>query len=257
MPQSLAALNRGRLSPFTRIRKHGSSAAVYLLALLLLTLTFLLAAQAHAGQKKVAIYGDSLATGLFFGMQELLGDIKKLEVVRRSKGGTGLVRDDEYDWVARSEEYVRSDSPDVVVVSLGGNDRQNFTFGGQTVERFTDDWWIEYMRRVEQVMMSLKRGSRTVYWLGIPIVRSDRMTQDYAKLNILFRELSRVHGIIHVDIWDRFRSADRRFSAYETISGQKLRVRTSDGIHFTKFGNQRLAQIVTGAMVQQVVLIRQ
>ena len=65
----------------------------------------------------------------------------------------------------------------MVVVSLGGNDRQDFSFNGRSVERFSDDWWIEYMRRVEQVMMSLKRGSRTVYWLGIPIVRSDRMTQ--------------------------------------------------------------------------------
>ncbi len=251
MSQSLTALQRTRFLPRSWIKRLRPPPASYVLAVVLLTLTFLLAAQAHAGQKRVAIYGDSLATGLFFGMRELLGDIDKLEVLRRSKGGTGLVRNDEYDWVARAEEYVTADRPDVVVVSLGGNDRQNFNFNGNSIERFTDDWWIEYMRRVEQVMMSLKRGSRTVYWLGIPIVRSDRMTQDYAKLNTLFRELCRVHGIIHVDIWERFRSSDRRFSSYVTVSGQKMQVRTSDGIHFTEFGNQRLAQIVTGAMVQQ------
>ena len=224
--------------------------------LLFLALCILFPGHAPAGQKKVAIYGDSLATGLFFGMQELLGDIRKLEVVRRSSGGTGLVRDDEYDWVARTEEYVREDRPDVVVVSLGGNDRQDFTYGGINVERFTDDWWIEYMRRAEQVMMSLKRGSRTVYWLGIPVVRSERMTRDFAKLNVLFRELCKVHGIVYVDIWEHVRSPDRRFSPFETVSGEKMRVRTRDGIHFTKFGNRRLAQIVTGTMVRQVTHVR-
>ena len=162
MSQSPGALQRRRLSPLAWIRKLKPPAPSYLLALVLLTVSFLLAAQAHADRKKVAIYGDSLATGLFFGMQELLGGIDKLEVVRRSRGGTGLVRDDEYDWVARAEEFVKDDRPDVVVVSLGGNDRQDFTFHGENVERFTDDWWIEYMRRAEQVMMSLKRGSRTV-----------------------------------------------------------------------------------------------
>jgi hypothetical protein len=254
MSQSFSALQGRRVLTLAWFKRLRARAATYTLALFLLTLTLLVAAQANADQKKVAIYGDSLATGLFFGMQELLGDIDKLDVVRRSQGGTGLVRDDEYDWVVQAEKYVSDDRPDVVVVSLGGNDRQDFTFNGMNVERFTEEWWIEYMRRAEQVMMSLKRGSRTVYWLGIPIVRSDRMTQDYAKLNVLFRELCRVHGIIHVDIWDKFRSADRSFSPYEKISGKIKRVRTRDGIHFTKFGNQRLAQIVTGAMVQQVAV---
>lgn len=207
---------------------------------------------ASAGTKKLAIYGDSLATGLYQGMQDLLEGTHQFDVIRHSKGGTGLVRDDEYDWVARAEQYVQKDRPDVVIVSLGGNDRQNFSFPGFNVERFSDEWWFEYMRRAEQVMMSLKRKAKKVYWLGIPVVRSQRMTADYEKLNVMFRELTRVHGIIYVDIWDKFRGPDKRFTSYERVSGRNQRVRLRDGIHFTRFGNQLLAQVVTGAMRQEL-----
>ncbi len=223
-------------------------------AIVFVILSSLAIGPATAGPKRVAVYGDSLATGLFFGMQDLFGSQNSYNVTRRSKGGTGLVRDDQYDWVRQAEGFVHKDRPDVVVVSLGGNDRQDFTFKAHRVERFTEEWWIEYIRRAEQVMMALKRSAPKVYWLGIPVVRSNRMTKDYARLNVLFRELAQIHGIVYVDIWNKFRGPDQRFSPFETISGKKKRVRNRDGIHFTKYGNRRLAQIVTGAMRQQVAL---
>lgn len=229
-----------------------SQAAIHLV---LLAVLYAAMSPAIAAPKRIAIYGDSLATGLFFGMQELLGHDKLYQVTRRSKGGTGLVRDDQYDWVNQVAGFVRHDMPEIVVVSLGGNDRQDFSFATHRVERFSEDWWIEYIRRAEQVMLALKNSTaRKIYWLGIPVVRSEKMTRDYARLNVLFRELAQVHDITYVDIWEAFRGPDRKFSPFEVISGSKRRVRNQDGIHFTKFGNQRLAQIVTGAMRQKIAL---
>ena len=231
---------------------HPARVTVHVLLLILLCAV---AMPAYAAPKRVAIYGDSLATGLFFGMQELHGRNGLYEVTRRSKGGTGLVRNDQYDWVNQVAGFVRKDRPEIIVVSLGGNDRQDFTFASHRVERFSEDWWIEYMRRAEQVMMALKQSTaRKIYWLGIPVVRSEKMTRDYARLNTMFRELADVHGIEYVDIWDLFRGPDRKYSPFETISGAKKRVRNTDGIHFTKFGNHRLAEIVTGAMHQKIAL---
>lgn len=216
----------------------------------------ILEAGAQPAPQKLAIYGDSLATGVFFGMRDVFTKTAGTRVIRRSMGGTGLVRNDHFDWVAHADRFVRRDRPDVVVVSLGGNDRQDFVLRGRRIRRFTDAWWVEYMRRAEQVMRSLKRVSPKVYWLGIPVVRSTRMTQDYAKLNAQLRRLCRMHGIVYVDIWDRFRGADRRFTAFETVSGRTLRVRNRDGMHFTRHGNRRLAQIITGAIGGRVHLIR-
>lgn len=213
-------------------------------------------AGAQPAPQKLAIYGDSLATGVFFGMRDMFTKTAGTRVIRRSLGGTGLVRNDHFDWVAHADRFVRRDRPDVVVVSLGGNDRQDFVLRGRRIRRFTDAWWAEYMRRAEKVMRSLKRVSPKVYWLGIPIVRSPRMTQDYARLNARLRRLCRMHGIVYVDIWHRFRGADRRFTAYETVSGRTLRMRNPDGMHFTRHGNQRLAQIIAGAIRGRIHLSR-
>lgn len=205
---------------------------------------------------RIAIYGDSFATGIYFGMRDVLPKLPEVSISRRTKGGTGLVSDGDYEWIRQVGEFVHADRPNIVIVSLGGNDLKDLHFRDLTVKRFSDLWWREYVRRAERVMLDLRAAGSTVYWVGIPIVRSEHLMRDYRKLNGLYRELTRQYGIHYIDLGTAFRGPNRGYTPFETVAGQRKRLRHTDGIHFTEWGNLRLAQLIANAIRQQMASVR-
>lgn len=198
---------------------------------------------------RVYVYGDSLATNLFHGMKSMESRDGFYTVRRRTRGATGLVRDDEYDWFGRMGRYLKIDRPDVAVVTFGGNDRQDLRTGQGRLRRFTRRWWQEYRRRVDRFMGRIKRHSRHVYWLGLPVLRSQRMTADYKKFNRLYREIAGRHEITYIDVWEMFQSPSGGYSAFgPTVDGERRRLRHVDGIHFSNHGSRKLAQAVIDAI---------
>ncbi len=201
---------------------------------------------------RMVVYGDSLATNVFHGLQGYARRAGFYTVKRRTRGGTGLIRDDQYDWYERTLRFLREDRPDIVVVTFGGNDRQSLSSGRLRLKRFSERWWREYRRRVDRYMAALKRATPHVYWVGLPVVRSGRMTRDYAKFNRVYRTYAAKHGVVFVDTFDRFQADGGGYtSAGADIDGGRRTLRTSDGIHFNGAGGQVLAQLVVAAIRRQ------
>jgi hypothetical protein len=199
-------------------------------------------------KQRMFVYGDSLATNLFHGLESYAERAGFYTVRRRTRGATGLIRDDEFDWYARTLRHLRKDRPDILVVTFGGNDRQDITTGRGRIRRFSSRWWQDYRRRVNRYMAAVKRRVAEVYWLGLPVVRSRRMTADYAKFNRLYRELAAQNGITFVDTWRRFQARDGGYTPkVRGVDGQLRHVRNSDGIHFNPAGSLVLAQLVVAA----------
>ena len=72
-----------------------------------------------------------------------------------------------------------------------------------------------------------------------------RLARDSAYLNDLYRSRAEKAGIIYVDVWDGFVDEAGKFSSQgPDYQGQILRLRTGDGIHFTKYGARKLALYV-------------
>jgi hypothetical protein len=64
-------------------------------------------------------------------------------------------------------------------------------------------------------------------------------------LNDLFRSRAEKAGITYVDVWDGFVDEGGRFAQQgPDFEGQTRRLRTSDGLHFTKAGARKLAHYV-------------
>ena len=73
----------------------------------------------------------------------------------------------------------------------------------------------------------------------------DRFNAQVIKLNELYKERAEKAGAHYVDIWDAFADVDGQYDAYgPDINGQNAKLRTSDGIHFTKAGSRKLAQFL-------------
>jgi len=79
----------------------------------------------------------------------------------------------------------------------------------------------------------------------LPAIRGTRSTSDMSYLDELFRERAEKAGITYVDVWDGFVDEQGRYTSQgPDFEGQIRRLRTYDGIHFTKAGAEKLAHYV-------------
>ena len=109
----------------------------------------------------------------------------------------------------------------------------------------TDKWAELYAKRVDDMIAALKSKGVPVLWVGLPAVYGTKSTSDMSYLDEIFRARAERAGIIYVDIWDGFVDESGRYVTQgPDFEGQIRRLRTGDGVHFTKFGAVKLAQYV-------------
>ena len=109
----------------------------------------------------------------------------------------------------------------------------------------SEKWELAYVKRIDATIAALKSAGVPVIWVGLPSQRSTKTTENSSYLNELYRSRAEKAGIIYVDIWDGFVDEAGKFSPQgPDYLGQTRRLRTSDGIYFTKFGARKLAHYV-------------
>ena len=130
------------------------------------------ALSARSHHLTVAVVGDSVAHDLARGMEALFEDKPHVRVIRQTKFATGLVRTDYYDWNAVASAFMRMHNPDIVVIVMGGNDRQDIRAHGRRYDPLSKGWIRQYEHRVAHFMRISSAGTRKVYWVSLPPVRS-------------------------------------------------------------------------------------
>jgi uncharacterized protein len=109
----------------------------------------------------------------------------------------------------------------------------------------TDQWAGLYVKRVDAMITALKSKGVPVIWVGLPAIRGTKATSDMSYLDELYRERAERAGIIYVDIWDGFVDEDGDYAVQgPDFEGQTRRLRTADGIYFTKAGAVKIASYV-------------
>lgn len=111
---------------------------------------------------------------------------------------------------------------------------------------FRDDRWVElYAKKIEDMIAVLKTRGVPVVWVGLPAVRGPKATSDMLFLDALYRDAAGKAGITYVDVWDGFVDESGRFMAQgPDFEGQIRRLRSADGVFFTKAGARKLAHYV-------------
>jgi hypothetical protein len=109
----------------------------------------------------------------------------------------------------------------------------------------TDKWAELYSKRIDDMIAAVKSRGVPVLWVGLPAVYGTKSTSDMSYLDELFRERAERAGITYVDIWDGFVDESGRYVTQgPDFEGQTRRLRTGDGVHFTKAGAIKLAEYV-------------
>lgn len=195
--------------------------------------------------RKVLVVGDFVGSGLAWGLDQAFAEEPRLVVIDRSDGSSGFVRDDYLDWASRIAELLDSEKPDIVVVEMGANDRQQIKTAEGRLSPGSDEWRKAYQQRVERFLLALKVYGKPVYWVGAPPLRSSDASADMAELNQLFKARSDAVGAHFIDVWDGFADESGKFIARgPDVDGQMRNLRLSDGINFSKAGKRKLAFFV-------------
>jgi uncharacterized protein len=114
------------------------------------------------------------------------------------------------------------------------------------VYEFREERWVElYNKKIEELIGVLKSKGVPVVWVGLPAVRGTKATADMLFLDSLYREAAGKAGITYVDVWDGFVDEAGRFLQQgPDFEGQIRRLRSYDGVYFTKPGARKLAHYV-------------
>ena len=111
---------------------------------------------------------------------------------------------------------------------------------------FRSDRWAEvYSRRIDETIAALKSKGVPVFWVGLPSVRGAKSTADAVYLNDLYRARATRAGIVYIDVWDGFVDEAGKYSNFgPDYEGQTRRLRSGDGVYFTRYGARKLAHYV-------------
>jgi uncharacterized protein len=111
---------------------------------------------------------------------------------------------------------------------------------------FREERWVElYTRKIDEMIGVLKSRGVPVLWVGLPAIRGAKPTADMLFLDSLYREAASKAGITYVDVWDGFVDEAGRFLQQgPDFEGQIRRLRSYDGVYFTRPGARKLAHYV-------------
>jgi uncharacterized protein len=230
----------------------------------------------------IVVMGDGMAGWLAYGLEDAFSDTPGVAILRKDKLRSGLLRydsKDDLDWWHVARDVLTEEKANYVVMMLGLNDRanmhekdlakeaekQNSENGAAkgadaepsiiapeptrpvngVIEFRSDPWAKIYTRRIDETIAALKSKGVPVFWVGLPSIRGTKSTADAVYLNDLFRARAARAGINYIDVWDGFVDEQGKFSSYgPDYEGQTRRLRTPDGVFFTKYGARKLAHYV-------------
>lgn len=199
----------------------------------------------------IGVFGDSLADGLWIGINRAYrNDPRVDDVARLSEVSTGMANWVYRDIAEKTADQLAQRQYDVAVVLFGSNDIQGIRDDTGGVHRFrSSSWEAIYSARVDEIITQLQAHGASVYWVGLPVMRSNGYDRNVQYLNAIFRERAAALGAVYIDTRAVMAGADGGYTAYlPDRNGVDRLVRSDDGIHFTLPGYVRMAAPVIAAI---------
>ena len=209
---------------------------------------------------RIWIAGDSLVITPGYAIVRAAGASPVMEPVGTVDGrvATGLTRPDVFNWFEEIRARVKELRPKAVVLDFGGNDDKAYMTGlpeGVTIDDFGGSVWrSEYARRVGGLMDMINRGGAFVIWIGLPQTRSPDQTARFDVVNAVVQKQARKRPgrAAFIDTYRLFAGDDGGYTEYlRNLSGDLVRVRAADGVHFEREGGDLIAREVLRALNQQ------
>jgi hypothetical protein len=146
------------------------------------------------------------------------------------------------NWMRHAAAQARSIHPDATVVWIGPN--EGFPINGASC---CGAAWVKgYAARARSMMRSYRRGGRAaVYWLTLPIPRSDKLARVMRAVNrAILRAARRAGSGVHVIDMRKVFTPHNRFQQQACYRGRCFDARQPDGVHLSISGSRVAADII-------------
>jgi hypothetical protein len=205
-------------------------------------------AQDVPGAPVIVVFGDSQAAGLARGLQRVLAEDPRFRVLNRTHAGASLIHD-ENEWLGPVAQFAEREKADIAIVMFGANDRLDMREGRKTLRFRSETWRAEYTARIDRILDRLAAARLRVLWLGNPIARSERYSEDMSYINEVYAEAITRYGFQFIPLWTVVADEGGNYTAYgKDRSGVTQRLRGVDGIHFTSAGYELIADKIVGQL---------
>jgi uncharacterized protein len=208
------------------------------------------AAAEPATKIKIAFAGDSIVDNYWSGISRIIAASScmrnTVELGRFAKNGTGLTRGDRLYWPREIRRIGESFKPNLIVVSLGVNDRQFIVDGaGKRTAWGSPDWSSKYLQEVDEFLNSAVATKAALLWIGLPVMRESVDNTDAQEKNQIYADAIAKLGeskFEYIEPWKLNASGSDTYSSYgPDRSGRMVQIRTADGQHFTVAGEDLAA----------------
>lgn len=195
---------------------------------------------------RVLFAGDSMMQGVApIVISRLRKDYPKGVFVDVSKPSTGLVAKRYFDWPKKIEEESIKHRIQIIVMFLGPNDPWDIYEGKKRYAFPSESWEEKYRGRVDEVLDFAASNGIRVIWIGLPVMREERIKQGAKIENRIFQGEAEKYKFEYMPTEDFLGSLDAPYTKYiEDPKRGKLAVRLDDGVHFTKLGLRMISSRV-------------
>lgn len=194
------------------------------------------------------VIGDSLAAGLWSGVSRQIENDDRISLNGRYKEDSGLSRPEYYDWNGALPKILASNKIDIAIVMIGSNDAQAIRDGQARYAFDTPEWRQAYVKQVDRLMASLKAAGAAVYWMEMPPMQAVKYDGSMKVISAIHEERAIAAGVRFIAtraaLSDKGKYAESGFDQ----AGEFVRMRSRDGVHFLREGNNKLAGLVMAAI---------
>jgi uncharacterized protein len=190
------------------------------------------------------IGGDSLAGSLGPSLGSIAGATGVVQPYFDSRVSSGLANPGFFDWPTHATTEMATINPEIVAFIIGANDWGDVS---------GDTWRADYAQKVDTMMTTLIGPGRTVYWIGSPTLKDEKMDAAVVEVNAVAVEVAQRHPEVHyVDAYKLFSDSAGTFASnLPDETGKVVTMRGGDGVHFTTDGADYLARVVYKLIDQQ------
>jgi len=194
-------------------------------------------ALSSADPLRLWIGGDSLAGSLGPSLGAIAGATGVVQPYFDSRVSSGLANPGFFDWPTHATTELATINPEIVAFIVGANDWSDVS---------GNSWKADYEQKVDTMMTTLIGPGRTVYWIGSPTLKDEKMDAAVAEVNAIAAAVAKRHPEVdYVDAYKLFSDPDGTFAFnLPDESGKVVTMRAGDGVHLTTDGADYLARTV-------------
>lgn len=190
--------------------------------------------------------GDSMMQGVAPHVQKYLQQ-HRIKSVNLSKQSTGLSYPKFFNWPQTIKDTLTNNANiKVLVIFLGPNDPWDIINprNGKYIKFQSEEWEQTYRSRMADILNTAKEHQVKVIWISPPNMKKALLNQQMTYLNQIMQKEVELHDAIWVDSRPLVGGKDDTYNDYLVKNGKTIKMRSSDGIHFSIQGQKEMASII-------------